>query len=121
MVIVCYCHDNSLLAVTLSSNQKTLMNHQEAQDDAFSLSLSLCLPVPPLSLSRPLGGVLGSFVGVAAMTRVVCVMSREQQRSEKQGTPLIDMTAVFNPTTSHFILIFLATVLFPSPFAPNLP
>lgn len=52
-------------AVALSSNQKTLMNHQEAQDDAFSHSLSLALSLP-----RPDGGVLGFVVSVPVMTRV---------------------------------------------------
>lgn len=40
VVRVCYYHDNSLLAVALSSNQKTLMNHRETEDDAISLALS---------------------------------------------------------------------------------
>lgn len=49
----CYYHDNSLLAVTLSSNQKTLMNHQDTEDDALSVSLALSVCLT-LSLSPSL-------------------------------------------------------------------
>lgn len=73
VVRVCYYHDNSLLAVALSSNQKTLMNHRETEDDAISLALSPSLS-RSLSLSLSLALMeefyLGSFVRVPATTAV---------------------------------------------------